>query len=222
MPRKLNAMFLFALMAVLGFFVTKMSWNGETFISVSNIRDQEQRSPAAVKKVFDYSQFEGTVLSSMSKQRIVLNASVAKNEGSIGVALGHFVVKSDQGQPLLACQMYDKVVLEYEAEGMAVGGETPRMQVRGPCSVVQDLNRMESLWIPFAKIQAEKAVDGEFNFNEPNSISIEFRSLAGEWPKRWAFKAVQLMDSKNNNSDLSVSAVEAGREVASALVIDLN
>ena len=111
-----------------------------------------ERNPAALKRVFDYSSFEGQPLKVRSCKRLIDDAQIVAKEGAVGVGLGHFVTKGDDGRGALACEFYGRVTMKFEGEGIMEGGEKPTMTIEAPCSVSADLNRIDPIWIPFADL----------------------------------------------------------------------
>ena len=107
-----------------------------------------QRKLAQVDKRYDFSSHRsGGVLA--SKKRLVQSLKWHRQDGVLGVELGHFVVKTGQNSKNFACNVYRGVELEFVAEGVAVHGQPSRMWVRGPCRVRADDNsRMQVLWLP--------------------------------------------------------------------------
>ena len=107
-----------------------------------------QRELAQVDKRYDFSSHPaGGVLA--SKKRLVQSLKWHRQDGVLGVELGHFVVKTGQTSKNFACNVYRGVELEFVAEGVAVHGQPSRMWVRGPCRARADDNsRMQVLWLP--------------------------------------------------------------------------
>jgi hypothetical protein len=152
------------------------------------------RDPAAIRRVYDFSDLQGSALDSASKQRLISGALVVTDNSNIGIGLGHFVLRGQDGQKAFACQTYSKVVLTFEGDGMMVGGEKPQMEVEGACDVSADINSIAPLWIPVAKILGEAVADGEFDFREGKPVKIRFANVSDQWPTTWVLKSVRLVD----------------------------
>jgi hypothetical protein len=152
------------------------------------------RDPAAIKRVYDFSNLAGSALDVASKQRLLSGAKIRKEDALVGVELGHFVVRNFEGNKEFACQRYSKIVLEFEGDGMALGGNKPSMEVEGNCEISQgDINAISPLWIPVAKILGEPVAEGEFDFREGHPIKVRFTNVMSEWPTAWRMKSVRLI-----------------------------
>ena len=64
------------------------------------------RDPAAIRRTYDFSMLNGSALESAAKMRILSGAKVVRGNSEVGIELGHFVVKGEDGQKTLACQRY--------------------------------------------------------------------------------------------------------------------
>lgn len=161
------------------------------------------RDPAAIRKSYDFSDLDGIALADASKQRLLAGARVLKESSDLGIELGHFVVRSESGEKVFACKQYQKIVLQFDGDGMAVGGERPLMEVEGACEVSADINRMAPLWIPVAKILGEPAADGEFDFRSEHPIKLKFKNVADAWPVAWVLKNVRLESESGQSVEIN-------------------
>lgn len=156
------------------------------------------RDPAAVRQMYDFSSLRGSTLDDAMKERVLAGLSVHKGDDhSVGLALGHFTLASVQGgEKTLACREYDKIVLTFEAEGVAVDGERPTMQVEGGCRFTDDLASTEPLMIPVEQILNEKPADGEFKFMQGHGVAVRFEHILDEWPRKWVLTDVKMQGLK--------------------------
>lgn len=152
------------------------------------------RDPAAIRKVYDFSNLDGNALSHASKQRIISGFEAVRKGDSVGISLGHFVVKGRNGQKQFACRKYNRVVLSFEGEGMAVGGEKPSMQIEGACQEAEDINQISPLVVPVARILDQPVGDAEFDFHEGEPVRVRFSNVADQWPTTWALVSVKLIN----------------------------
>jgi len=166
------------------------------------------RDPAAIRRTYDFSMLNGSALESATKSRILSGAKIVRGNSEVGVELGHFVVRGEDGQKTLACQRYSKLVLTFEGDGSAVNGELPRMEVEGSCEASTDINSISPLMIPVAKILGEPVGDGEFNFRENKPLSIRFANVMDQWPTSWHLKSVRLYDAQKSTDQVIISAEE--------------
>jgi hypothetical protein len=179
---------------------------------------QISRDPAAIGRIYDFSHLSGENLSTAVKQRLLAGFEVQKADGEQGIGFGHFVFIDSQGQKKFACQEFSKVLITFEADGVAVAGQAPQMEVEGACEYSTDMTKINPLWIPVAKILGEKAADGEFQFNEGKAITLRFNNLPEEWPKTWLLKSVQLK-KENSPNTVTIDRQEVSRIVGHPMVL---
>lgn len=188
-----------------GYFLVKNSTNFEGSPRVSST---PTRDPAAIKKVYDFSNLDGSALDQASKQRLISGAKLIRESQDIGVELGHFVLRGPSGDKTFACQMYSKIVLVFEGDGMATGGEKPAMEVEGNCEISADINAISPLWIPVARILGEPVAEGDFDYRDGRPAKIHFSHVREEWPKTWRLKAVRLSNSYQAGSEVTIEDQE--------------
>lgn len=177
--------------------------------AASNVEfSSSRRDPASIKRVYDFSQLEGSALNFAAKQRLLEGAKVIRDKNDVGVELGHFVIKGSDGQKVFACQHYSRVILSFQGEGMSVGGELPKMEVEGGCEISSDINSIAAVWIPVARILGEPVADGEFDFREGHPAKLKFANVSDQWPKLWQLKSLRLVDPSGANSDVSIEPPE--------------
>jgi hypothetical protein len=198
------------------------SWgNGLIFISSMRTLDH-QRKPAAIRKVYDYSFFEGEPLKIRSVKRLIDDAKVIEKDGSVGIDLGHFVTKGEDGRGTLACDFYDKVILQFEGEGILEAGEKPRMTLEAPCSTASDINRIETIWIPFTRLLGDHPTPARFleaTFAEQKGVRLMFDKMTSEWPRQWSLVSVRMLSKDVSGREISISKSEIAEILQQPLVI---
>ena len=155
-----------------------------------------RRDPSAIRQHYDFTNLSGSALEIAMRERIISQIEIVKNENEFGLNLGHFAFKSDNGENLFGCQFFNKVILVFEAEGAAVNGMKPTMEVEGPCQSSEDLTKINALMIPIKKLMGETPVDGDINFNNAQQISMRFLNLPDAWPQIWNFIGVRMNSSQ--------------------------
>lgn len=193
--RTFFAIFAFALFFVCGVYVSvnNQQYYENEYAEVSVSR----RDPAAIKKVYDFSNLEGSALSDASKQRLLSGIRVIHEQQDIGLELGHFVVRGEDGQKTFACQKYTKLIMTFQSEGVAVAGQPSTMEVEGHCEIsAHDINSISPLWIPVAKVLGEPVSDGEFDFREGHQVRLRFANVSDEWPHTWVLTNVKMVDEQ--------------------------
>lgn len=185
--------YFFRFFVIFGFFAV-----GYSMISNTSKKFSINRDPAAVRQVYDFSHLRGSALEVAIKERMVSGLEVVRDEGHVGVSLGHFAFTNGAGERTLGCREYGKVVLVFEAEGMVVNGERPKMEVEGACEFSDDLARVNPLTIPIQRILGERPADGEFQFREGKDVAVRFSNLSDEWPRKWLLTGVKFGGAKGD------------------------
>lgn len=201
------AFFAIAIFFAFGFYA---SWYSKEFPmdAYYTIPAKSSRDPAAIKKVYDFSHLQGSALDFAAKQRLIEGAKVVHDRQDVGVELGHFVVKGNDGQKQFACQHYSRIVLQFQGEGVAVAGELPQMEVEGACEISPDINSIAAVWIPVSKILGEPVSDGEFDFREGKLARLKFTNVSDQWPKMWQLRSVRLVDPSGAHSEVTIQTSE--------------
>ena len=187
-----------------------LSWYSRQFPDANSVTivTRPSRDPAAIKKTYDFSHLEGSALNYAAKQRLLDGVKMIKDNQDIGVELGHFVIRGEDGQKAFACQRYSKVVMTFEGDGVAVGGELPKMEVEGNCEISTDINSIAAVWIPVSRIIGEPVADGEFDFREGHPAKLKFANVSDQWPKVWMLRSVKLVDPTGSNGEVAVPTAE--------------
>lgn len=174
------------------------------------------RDPAAVRQVFDFSHLRGSALDAAIKQRVVAGLEVFKEDGAVSVGLGHFAFVNGGGEKTLGCREYGKVAMVFEADGVVVNGERPKMEVEGACEFSDDLASVNPLTIPVARILGERPADGEFQFLDGKPVTVKFSNLSDEWPRRWILSGIRFDGGK---SDVVVDRNELAKLLGHSLLV---
>lgn len=183
-------------------------YSTEFAFEIADNSSSSSRSPAAIKKNYDFSGYEGSALHVAMKNRLLSGAKVVYDEKDVGVQFGHFVVKALNGDKEFACQRYGQIVLQFQGEGMAVSGEPSMMEVEGGCEISADINSIAAIWIPVSRIRGEPVADGEFDFRDGKPVKVTFSNVSDQWPNLWQLKAVKLVDPSGKNSDVVIDQQE--------------
>jgi hypothetical protein len=197
---------LFAFFAV-GYWISSDSQNFH-FQAANQSSQRIARDPAAIKKVYDFSNLEGSALDFAAKQRLLDGVRVVRDQKDIGIELGHFVIRDDSGQKVFACQKYSKIILGFRGEGTAVAGEVPQMEVEGGCEISTDINSIAAIWIPVSRILQEPVADGEFDFRDGKPSKLKFVNVLDQWPSTWQLYSIRLQDPSGASSEVSIPISE--------------
>lgn len=206
---------LFTICLSLGIGYVQSSWNSEIYVTSEQmgfIRDvaTEQKS----SDTFRLHQKFGEITSPM---RMLRGLKIINNTDFIEIKVGHFIVKEKFGSKQFACQKYDRVLLVFEADGFAQSGERPRLEIEADCEASEDLNYIKSINFPVAKILAEPAAEGEFDFKEPNPVTVRVANIADEWPMYWTLTSIRLLDTRTQGQDFVISLNEIRQNFANPI-----
>ena len=201
---------IFSIAAVVGIAVSMMTWDGTIFVSNSKYI-QNERNPAAIRKVFDYSQFDGEPLKVRSLKRLISDAQIVSQQAQVGIELGHFVTKGEGGRGQLACEFYNRVTLKFEGEGVFEGGEKPVMTIEAPCTISADINRLETIWIPHVRLMVENREPArtiETTYPDQGGVQYKFDNMTSVWPREWNLVSVRLYSDANPGREVSMDKSE--------------
>lgn len=191
---------------------------GYSVIQRSAPQFQINRDPAAIRQTYDFSYLTGNALEGAVKERLISGIEIFKEEGAYGVGLGHFVMMSEGGEKTLGCREYNKIILSFEAEGQAVSGVKPQMEVEGSCEYSTDLAKINPLWIPVAKVLGERPADGEFQFHEGRAVTLRFNNVSDEWPRKWVLIGMKILGGKK---EVSVDKADVAKVLGHPFMINL-
>ncbi len=204
--RNIFSLFFFGIAVISGMLSQFQSWGGVIYISNSQILEKN-RNPATLRKVFDFSQLEGSALKMRSQKRLIEEASIVNENGKVSIELGHFVTKGDGNRKIFACDFYERVNLTFKAEGIATSGEIPTLRVESPCKVSADLNKISLISIPVDRILNEKPSDMDLSYDQ-SSVNFHFENIGGSWPKNWVLKSVKLSRDDHPGDGIEVDERE--------------
>lgn len=171
------------------------------------------RNPAAIPKTqyFDFSKLESGDLEAASRKRLLRGSHLIARKNRIGITLGHFIMRDESGQSVMACDYYDKIQMDFEAEGMAVSGDRPRMTIEAPCSAGEDQSVTRTIWLPLDEILANPPADGDISILQEMNLVLSFKNLDFMWPEHWVLSKVRLLNQANNKRELLIEREEIYR-----------
>ncbi len=189
----------FLIAMALGGTAALRSWDGVIFLYLD-----DSRAPSAIHRELDISALRGADLMLASQKRLVSEAKLLKRSDSLGIQLGQFVLRNEKGIRTTACRVFDRVTLEFVAEGLIENGEAPSMTIEGSCSEAHDISQLEPLWIPVQRIVAESPGDMELQFWDQEPVRVRFQHLGLEWPMHWRLNGVQLSSSNQMSTPVGL------------------
>ena len=189
--KTLGAIIVFVAVACVGRFYSMNKFAGGEVVP---------RTPAAIPKTFDYSHLEGAALETAVQRRLLTGTEFIKSNDGIELHMGHFVTNDSSGQPAYACDVFNYVVFQFEAEGFAVAGERPSLAVEGPCVMATTVVEMVPLIIPIEKVLKEKPGNVELNYMNGVAISLKFTNMTEEWPTQWVLSGIKIYNREDGRS----------------------
>jgi hypothetical protein len=197
--------FTFAFCLLSGVWLTNISWDGKVFVYLG-----EERAPAAVRSLSDYSAIEMKSLDASAHLQLMNNSVVVAERDRLGIQLGHPLLHREDGARVFGCEVrdhtgvYNRISLLFVAEGVSSSAAPPQMTVVSECHSMQDLNQLETIWIPMQQIYSLPARDQEFTSNDDNPVGIGFTDMPPEWPDRWVLMSVRLFRDDNPDQSLTI------------------
>lgn len=211
---------LFFSTAVLSYTLVLHSWGGGIFVYLG-----EERAPAAVRTLADYSELKPEALSASVERQVLGQAEVEKNEGHIGVHLGNPLIRLDDGTAGFGCKvrgrggLFERVELTFMGVGISASGETARMVVEAPCEALTEPNTLSTIWIPLGEIVSAAAKDADYFYGDGDAaLRIQLFDIPGEWPPSWSLVGVRLL-KKDSEAVLAFNSEKIREARASRLSI---
>lgn len=191
------------------FQVSVNSFNGEFFVNIQELIPILNRDVANANKL---KRPESTLLLSTEPRRILMDAKLNlmppdSNDSTgpmIEIILGHFSMSTDNKPSVFACQLYDEVILTYEAipatdTDKKTSLTTPLMTIKTPCTIdSKDLLHLKAIQLTPQKITQDPPGDGGMQTSQDGSYTLYFENMEDQWPTAWKFKSVQLKANKSN------------------------
>lgn len=187
----------FFLLFLSGYLIAKKSWHGKFFVYLDNTysRPDNFRNIASVeKKMFV---LEGKPLAQDSQKALLHSSRVDNRNNKIKFYLGHFLVKSKNGESVLACQKYQKVEMTFIAPEISNHGHVPKMVLQANCNFDPDQPlQIGPFFVPKKRI-LDSSVEQEM-FKSEGDILL-FSHVSIRWPKKWILNQVRFINDKNED-----------------------
>jgi hypothetical protein len=189
------------------------SWNGKVFVYLG-----EERAPSAVRALSDYSELDMNALDQTAHLQLMANATVVHDRDRLGLKFGHPLLHREDGARVFGCEvrdhsgMYNQIELSFVAEGVSSSSAPPQMTIVTKCHSVEDLNQLETIWIPMKRIYSLPSRDQEFKANDDTSMTIQFTDMAPEWPDQWVLTGVRLL--RDESEGLTTGTDEAAHSLS--------
>lgn len=164
------------------------------------------RNPAAIRKNLDFSRLSGPALKKASHRRLTEDIRLVLNDERFGIELGHFVVQGAHGEKEFACEFYDRVQLQFAAQGVAINGKIPQLIVEGNCRISKDINRMTPLWLPIDELKEMPPRNLTSYYFEKEQVFVSVENIDSSWPKHWELKTIRVFNQVKIDREVAVDA----------------
>ena len=181
-------------------FVVQHSWNGYLFF----INDSG-REPTAVPRQWDLTLVRQGRLSTQVRQILLENLKLEKKDDkSWKIEIPNFVTKDKFGYRELICEKYNRIALEFQAEGVATSGNRPAMTFEGPCHYSSEpmAKYIQAFEIPGSIFEREKPEDFNVLVGQENQIWVRVTDVPDFWPEEWVLSSVKFFQSEKPDEDL--------------------
>lgn len=200
--KHLLGFFIFLIGFAYAFQVSMDSFNGEFFVNIQELIPVLNRDIANTNKL---ERPQTTLLLSTSPLRLLTDAKLNRppqgSEGPIEIILGHFSMTTENKPSVFACQLYDEVIITYEAISKTDKKDlltAPIMTIKTPCTIdAKDLLHLKAIQLTPQLITQDPPGDG-MQASQDGSYTLHFENMEDQWPVAWKFKSVQLKASKSN------------------------
>lgn len=147
------------------------------------------RGPAAIDHKSIFGRPAANDLQALAKEILKgAEIKVAKQESAL--VLAHFDV-AVSGQTKGLCEVFDRIEVRFEAEGMAVNGARPSLLIEGPCEIGSS-SRIRPIFIPVMMLKAERPATGvEMTFSPHRQFTYRTENFDGSWPAHWVLTEIR-------------------------------
>ncbi len=114
------------------------------------------------------------------------------------------------------CKTYQKINLEFIADGITVSGEPTQFSVEADCLPAQDPAELASIIIPVSKFTSLKPQNAVIKFNN-ESTAYTFTNTGDEWPKVWILKNISFKNLNGQNTSVQLDTVGLNPEYLKVL-----
>lgn len=161
--------------------------------------DSKERLPAAIRDSEIFHNLTQKPIRVPIEEEFLKTMKVVNTPSVAALELNQFATANSEGEMTLACLVFNKVELLFEAEGQATAGQKPSLKVTSPCQISgQNVNQVRTVIIPTQEIKNRKAQNGTFQFDSLPGVNFEARSINTEWPKIWVLQSVTFSSEKKS------------------------
>lgn len=176
-----------------------------TGLSSPSVMEADVRTPAAIRKVSDYSHLVGAAFENAVHNHLLNEAKVVYSPDGPGIQFHHFVLKGAGGEKVFACDQYDTLEVHLAADGILESGMVPTMVVETPCRFSQNVNQLDPIWIPVKELTGTRPGNADLSIHSlPQPLRVQMRDMPPFWPGKWNVVRVRFVKSQNPGEALSL------------------
>ncbi len=180
----------FAVLAVCGFFYILNELNQKRRVASDDLVEESIFNVAS-----DLTAYKGSALQKRIKYRLFEKARWVSDQSNHHLILGNLKLKDAEGQVVNLCEEFPLLELVFQADGIVVSGDAPKIIVRSSCSAKADAEFLNPVSIPWQTIQnLDPIVTKEY---KSSTSTLYFRSIDDFWPLEWTLLEMKLYSKKS-------------------------
>lgn len=177
----------FAVLAVCAFFYILNELNQKR-----RIANDELVEESIFNVPSDLTEYEGSALQKRIKYRLFEKARWVADQSNHHLVLGNLKFKNAEGQVVNLCDEFPLFELVFQADGIVVSGDAPKIVIRSSCSAKSE-EYLNPVTIPWKTIQNLDPLTTE---HKTSTSVLYFRSLDDFWPLEWTLLEMKLYSKK--------------------------
>jgi hypothetical protein len=110
-----------------------------------------------------------------------------------------------KGLSAALCSTYPEITAQFYAEGVAVDGEAPLMNLTSHCRADSSGADIAAITLPLPQILSAKPTQSQFEFTD---LKVSFEHVDSTWPRQWVLRKIEFKtatDSQNKSAVFSRS-----------------
>ncbi len=194
---------IFPIALFFGFFVLGFSTIGDLFSQPYEVVkvSVDDRFPAAFRSGLDLNKATKEPLKLALKDQFLEKAAINNTMDFAKIQFSQFAEVDTKGKKNLSCLVYDRVVVTFEAEGVASGGVKPQLEIESLCSFKgNDITQMNEIKVPVAALLGQDSKSQEYTFAESPGVVFRMKYALGDWPKSWFLKKVEFKSPQKTHT----------------------
>ena len=187
---------IFSSLFYLGYVLAQKSWSGNRFILL-----MDTVSPSQVRNIASINAqdtvFNNSLLTEQNKPVFLKKIKTEIRGGEVAITLPHFLVSSEGGESVLACEKYQNIYITFITPGLSFHGHAPQMKLRAECKVnTQNPLQMGPFFIPKEQI-LQSPLDQELFQSDSATVFMNHQRIY--WPDTWMLSQIRLVSEDSED-----------------------